>query len=226
MPSPFRYHSLATSTYSLSATGISGGRTTIAPYIPLAMCARTGFVPQWYMKTPGSFALKRKVNDSPGLTSVNALFGSDPGGVEVHRVRDRAAVHERELDRLALADVDDRPGRAGGAVEGPDVVLHPGRDLDGAVLHHHLDLDDVDVLQRRHPGVVGGVCLRELFGVLGRHAGEALERERRVVRGRVVLRCRRRRLGRLVRPRGRSRVEREDERPESGDRSCGDDHDE
>ena len=26
--------------------------TTIAPYIPLAMCASTGFVPQWYMKTP------------------------------------------------------------------------------------------------------------------------------------------------------------------------------
>jgi hypothetical protein len=49
-PSPFRYHSLATSTYSLSAFG-SGflGLTTIAPYIPLAMCASTGFVPQWYM---------------------------------------------------------------------------------------------------------------------------------------------------------------------------------
>src|ERR671919_782975 len=66
MPSPFRYHSLATSAYSLSAAGMSFGRTTIAPYMPFAMCASTGFVPQWYMKTPGSFASKRKVKDSPG----------------------------------------------------------------------------------------------------------------------------------------------------------------
>ena len=45
-----RYHSLETSTYSRSACG-SGvvGSTTIAPYIPFAMCIRTGFVPQWYM---------------------------------------------------------------------------------------------------------------------------------------------------------------------------------
>ena len=40
------------------------------------MCASTGFVPQWYMKTPGSFALKRNVNDSPGATSRNATFGA------------------------------------------------------------------------------------------------------------------------------------------------------
>jgi hypothetical protein len=36
----------------------------------------TGFVPQWYMKTPGSLAVKRKLNDSPGMTSLNALFGA------------------------------------------------------------------------------------------------------------------------------------------------------
>ena len=50
MPSPFMYHSLATSTYSLSTGGSPAfGVTTIAPYMPFAMCASTGFVPQWYM---------------------------------------------------------------------------------------------------------------------------------------------------------------------------------
>src|SRR5687768_18168618 len=69
IPSPERYHSLATSTYSLSTAGSGvAGSTTIAPYMPFAMCARTGLVPQWYMKTPGSPALKRKVKDSPGIT--------------------------------------------------------------------------------------------------------------------------------------------------------------
>ena len=52
------------------------GSTTIAPYIPFAMCISTGFVPQWYMKTPGSLALKLNVNDSPGLTSRKAMFGA------------------------------------------------------------------------------------------------------------------------------------------------------
>ena len=77
IPSPFRYHSLPTSTYSLSTGGsASFGWTTIAPYMPFAMCASTGLVPQWYMKTPGSPALKRNVNDSPGVTSLNATFGA------------------------------------------------------------------------------------------------------------------------------------------------------
>jgi hypothetical protein len=76
-PSPLRYHSLATTTYSLSAFGSGvAGSTTRAPYIPFAMCARTGLVPQWYMKTPGSFATKRNVNDSPGATSRNARLGA------------------------------------------------------------------------------------------------------------------------------------------------------
>ena len=71
------YHSLPTSTYSLSTFGRpAAGSTTIAPYMPFAMCARTGFVPQWYMNTPGSFALKRNVNDSPGAESLNATFGA------------------------------------------------------------------------------------------------------------------------------------------------------
>ncbi len=50
IPSPFRYHSLPTRTYSLSTFGRSRfGWMMIAPYIPLAMCASTGLVPQWYM---------------------------------------------------------------------------------------------------------------------------------------------------------------------------------
>jgi hypothetical protein len=61
----------------LSAFGSGfAGSTTIAPYIPLAMWARTGFVPQWYMKTPGSSALNRNVNDSPTATSRNATLGA------------------------------------------------------------------------------------------------------------------------------------------------------
>ena len=76
-PSLARYHSLATSTYSWSTFGSGfAGLTTIAPYIPFAMCASTGFVPQWYMKTPGSFASKRNVKDSPGSMSRKATFGA------------------------------------------------------------------------------------------------------------------------------------------------------
>jgi len=44
--------------------------------MPLAMCASTGGVPQWYMNTPGSFAWKEKENDLPGITLANALSGA------------------------------------------------------------------------------------------------------------------------------------------------------
>jgi hypothetical protein len=76
-PLRLRYHSLAVSTYCLSACG-SGffGSTTIAPYMPFAMCISTGFVPQWYMNTPGSPALKLNVNDLPGNTSLKYLSGA------------------------------------------------------------------------------------------------------------------------------------------------------
>src|SRR4051794_26285440 len=76
-PGVLRYHSLETRTYSRSAWGSGvAGSTTIAPYMPFAMCISTGLVPQWYMNTPGSFATKLKVNDLPGMTSMNALFGA------------------------------------------------------------------------------------------------------------------------------------------------------
>src|SRR3954451_7659749 len=78
-PSLVMYHSLATSTYERSALGSGvAGSTTIAPYMPFAMCISTGLVPQWYMNTPGSPALKLNVNDLPGMTSTNALFGAIP----------------------------------------------------------------------------------------------------------------------------------------------------
>ena len=71
------YHSLETSTYWRSACGSGvAGSTTIAPYMPFAMCISTGLVPQWYMKTPGSLATKLNENDCPGLTSLNATFGA------------------------------------------------------------------------------------------------------------------------------------------------------
>ena len=44
--------------------------------MPFAICIKTGLVPQWYMKTPGSFALKLKVNDLPGKTSMKFLSGA------------------------------------------------------------------------------------------------------------------------------------------------------
>ena len=44
--------------------------------MPLAMCASTGGVPQWYMNTPGSFAVKSNEKVSPGLMSLKARFGA------------------------------------------------------------------------------------------------------------------------------------------------------
>src|SRR3569833_952541 len=75
-PSELRYHSLETSTNCLSAFGRFGGSTTIAKYIPFAMCARTGAVQQWTMYTPGSFALNSNVFVAPGAMSVKAAFGA------------------------------------------------------------------------------------------------------------------------------------------------------
>ena len=80
--------------------------------MPFAMWASTGLVPQWYMKTPGSLALKRKVNDSPGATSLKALFGAMRAAWKSIECGNRAAVRERHLHRLALANVHDRAGRA------------------------------------------------------------------------------------------------------------------
>ena len=63
---------------------------------------------------------------------MNATFGAMQRGVEVDRVRDRAAVHERDVDPVALADVDHGAGRA--AVERPALVADAGRDVERLVL--------------------------------------------------------------------------------------------
>ena len=75
-PAAFRYHSLETSTYCLSTAGMLLGSTMIAPYMPFAMCMNAGAVPQWYMKTPGTSALKEKCLSWPGSTSEKATFGA------------------------------------------------------------------------------------------------------------------------------------------------------
>ncbi|MSO58414.1 MAG: GAF domain-containing protein [Thermoleophilia bacterium] len=73
----------------------------------------------------------------------------DPRRVEVDRVRDRAAVHERHLDGLPFSDVDDRAGGTQCPVECPDVVEDPRRNLDRFVGHHHPYLHHVPVRDRR-----------------------------------------------------------------------------
>ena len=46
-------NSLWTRRYSRAVGRPPFGSTITAPYIPSAMCIRTGAAPQWYMKTPG-----------------------------------------------------------------------------------------------------------------------------------------------------------------------------
>lgn len=52
------------------------GSTTMALYIPFAMWANVGAVPQWYMKTPGTLATKPKVFEAPGPMSEKSTFGA------------------------------------------------------------------------------------------------------------------------------------------------------
>ena len=105
------------------------GSTTIAPYMPLAMCASTGGVPQWYMKTPGSLAVKLEREALARLDVLERPVRGDARGVEVDRVRDRAVVASASTcTRCALPHVDHGPRRAAG--ERPPAELHAGRDLE------------------------------------------------------------------------------------------------
>src|SRR4029450_6798949 len=155
IPSPSRYHSLATRTYSLSAFGSAClGWTTIAPYIPFAICARTGFVPQWYMKTPGSLALNRKVNDCPGMTSLNATLGAMRAAWKSIECGIKPPFVRVISNGLALPNVNDRPRRAV-PIERPCVVADARRDLDRHVVQRHVHFDGVARRDRRHDlGVV------------------------------------------------------------------------
>src|SRR4029079_17955193 len=76
VPGELRYHSLETRTYCRCAGGMFFGSTTIAPYIPLAMCMNAGAVPQWYMYTPGAEATKLNVFEPPGATWAKSTFGA------------------------------------------------------------------------------------------------------------------------------------------------------
>ena len=143
MPSPFRYHSLATRTYSLST-----GRQTF-----LRLDDDRAVHPVRDVRQHGLRAavvhedarVARLEAEGEGLARrdvLESLVRRDPRRVEVDRVRDRATVRERHLDRLALANVHDRAGGAV-AVEGPGVVLDTGSDLDRDVLQGHVHLDEV-----------------------------------------------------------------------------------
>ena len=68
--------------------------------------------------------------------------------MEVHRMRDRAVVRERDLDHLPLADMDHRTGCATGP--GPGCVLDAGSDLHGHVLEDEVDVGDGPGRDGRH----------------------------------------------------------------------------
>ena len=179
IPSPFRYHSLATSTYSLSTGGRpSFGCTTMAPYIPLAMWASTGFVPQWYMKTPGSLALKRKVKDSPGATSRKALFGAMRAAwksIECGIAPPFVSVISTVWPSRTCTTGPGAPWPPKAHV----LYLTPGAIVDRDVLQGHVNLHEAACSQRRQHRVVRLVCGGELGRVLGHDAREAVQRQGR-----------------------------------------------
>ncbi len=109
--------------------------------MPLAMCASTGLVPQWYMKTPGLLGLE---GEREGLAR------RDVDEVHVRR-RERAAWKSTECGigesfRSVTRTVwpwracIDRAGHA--AAERPGVVADPRGDLDHLVADAEVDLDD------------------------------------------------------------------------------------
>ena len=155
--------------------------------MPFAMCASTGFVPQWYMKTPGSPALKRKLNDSPGATSLKATFGAMRAAwksIECGIAPPFVSVISTVWPSRTWTTGPGAPWPSNAHV----LYLTPGRDLDGHVLERHVHLDEVARRERRQRRVVGLVRRGELGRVLRHDAGEAAQRQRHVVVGRVVVR--------------------------------------
>ena len=129
-------------------------------------------MPQWYMNTPGSSALKRNVNDLPGMTSMNALFGairaawkSIEWGIAPSFVSVISTVCPCRACTTGPGAPPSKPQAA---------YLIAGCDLDRDVLQHHVHLDDVARRQRRQRSGVRRVRLGEIGGVLGCGAGEAL----------------------------------------------------
>ena len=92
--------------------------------MPFAMCASTGGVPQWYMKTPESPAVKLNVKRLAGCDVLERAARCDARRVEVDRVRDRAVVAQRDDYLVALLDMDHRARGAAG--ERPAAYFTPG----------------------------------------------------------------------------------------------------
>ena len=67
-------------------------------------------MPQWYMKTPGYWAVQSKLNEAPGGDLLVVLAPRGLGGMEVDRVRQLTLVRQREVDRVALGDAERRRG--------------------------------------------------------------------------------------------------------------------
>ena len=197
-PSPFRYHSLATRTYSL--VGLRKRRRWVddeRPVHPVRDVREHGLRAAVVHEDTRVGRLEAERERVAGRYVPEREVRCDPRRVEVDRVRDRAAVRQRHLDGLALPHVEDRPWGAV-AVERPGVVLHPGRDLDDHVLQGHVDLHEVARRDRRQRRVVCGVGLRERVGVGARRTGEALDRQA-LARARAAPRGRDRRLSRCSR---------------------------
>ena len=160
IPSPFRYHSLATRTYSLSTAGSAFLRLDDDRAVHAV-----GDVGQHRLgaavvhEDAGIVGLEAEGEGLARRDVLERLVRRDAGGVEVDRVRDRAAVRERHLDGLTLANVHDRAGGAV-AVERPRVVLDTGGDLDRHVLEGHVHLDEVAGGERRQRRVVRACARR------------------------------------------------------------------
>ena len=181
IPSLVMYHSLATSTYSLSdlrqrLRGLDDDRAVHAVGDVGENRLRPAVVHEdaW---------IARLEAERERVTRRDVLEGDvrgDPRCVEVDRVRNGGAVRQRHLHRLPLTDVDGGAGRAV-AVEGPGVVLDARSDLDRHVLEGHLHLDEVPGRNGRQYRVGRHVSFGELRRVLGNDAGEAVQWKRGVV---------------------------------------------
>ena len=142
------------------------GSTMIAPYMPFAMCASTGAVPQWYMKAPGVLRAEAEVHRLLRIDGRERDVRRDVGGVEVDRVRDRAAVDERDVDHLALRHV--HHGSGSGAVERPARVVDARSDVEHAILQRDREVPHRCRRRRRQRGRVRLVRRCKRGGVFGK----------------------------------------------------------
>ena len=86
----------------------SRGSTTIAKYIPFAMCTNAGAVPQWHHEDAGVVRAKRERLRRARRDVAERGVRRDARGVEIDRVRHRRRVLQRHVHELPLAHVHDR----------------------------------------------------------------------------------------------------------------------